>query len=141
MCRVWKYVLINNFFIDNNNINETVITTIDLNIWTYVHVTHITLILLLLLNHRYTRHCTSTSYHDCEHVITCILSCLHGHSSTLDIKFHVNTCYTRHYYFMYMYHRYTDTVTHGTIVYYSCSCWHSKKTKLSDFSSTGLNDI
>ena len=48
------------------------------------------------------------------------VSRLHGHSRTLNIVFQVNTCYTEHCYFMYMYHCYTDTVTHNIIIFYSC---------------------
>ena len=35
------------------------------------------------------------------------VSGLHEHSSTLDTVFHINTCYTEHCYFIYMYHCYT----------------------------------
>jgi len=49
------------------------------------------------------------------------VSWLHGHSSTLDTVFHVNICYIEYCYFIYMYHRYTDIVTHDTIISYSCS--------------------
>jgi len=45
---------------------------------------------------------------------TCI-----GHSSILDsisCKYH----YIKHYYFIYMYYRYTDTVTYDTIIFYAC---------------------
>ena len=77
------YILVNNFFIANININETAITTIDLNIWTSIHVTYIILTVWLLLNHRYTGHCTSVSCHD------------YGHD-----------------YYMYMYQDYTDILGH-----------------------------
>jgi len=45
-----------------------------------------------------------------------LVSSLRGHSSTLDIVFHLNACYTRHYSFMYIYHYYTDTDTPDTII-------------------------
>jgi len=45
---------------------------------------------------------------------------LHGHSSIPDTVFHINTCYTRCYHFMSLYHCYTDTVTLDITI--SCSC-------------------
>jgi len=53
-----------------------------------------------------------------------LVSSLHGHFSTLDAVFHVNTHYTRYCYSMYMYHCYTDTDTHDTIIM-SMNHWYT----------------
>jgi len=46
---------------------------------------------------------------------------LHGHSNILDIVFHVNTCYTWHCHFIFLYHCYTDTITLNTIISWLCT--------------------
>ena len=46
---------------------------------------------------------------------------LHGHSNILDIVFHVNTCYTWHCHFIFLYHCYTDTITLNTIISWLCN--------------------